>query len=387
MSSSLLDLRWFLVIATTLYFVRNQLRNRRLEKRAVALGDFAPARTSWVWNFDIIYQFVQAYRANAQLDFWRDLFQRYGSPANPYTMALGSKSRRVIFTADPENIKALLATQFEDFGKGEQMQAAWREFLGNGIFTQDGRGWHDSRRLIRPQFARDRLSNIKVFERHVRALLPMLHAQNPVNVSNLFFRFTLDAATDFLFGQSVDSLVHEQAQFAESFDYIQRTQVALLSMGTAAALYSKVKFRREIKKLEAFIEPFIDRALQLSPEELELISQSDTEYTFLHALAAHAQDRKFLRDQIVSMLLAGRDTTACTLSWLFYELAVHPEIVRKLRKEIIDQVGHNRLPTYEDLKAMRYLQVGEKAILSSFLSALFLLFCTKANMKRTAHDK
>ena len=61
----------------------------------------------------------------------------------------------------------------------------------------------------------------------------------------------------------------------------------------------------------------------------------------------------------MAVLLAGRDTTACTLSWLFYELSNHPQVVRKLRQEVQDVVGieGQPVPTYENLKGMRYLQV------------------------------
>lgn len=62
-----------------------------------------------------------------------------------------------------------------------------------------------------------------------------------------------------------------------------------------------------------------------------------------------------LRDQLVAVLLAGRDTTAVTLSWLFYELSQQPKIVAKLREEIVGRVGEHKVPTYEDLKSMRYL--------------------------------
>lgn len=95
----------------------------------------------------------------------------------------------------------------------------------------------------------------------------------------------------------------------------------------------------------------------MSPDELSTKTKADQGYTFLHALAGFTRDRQVLRDQLVAVLLAGRDTTASSLSWLFYELARHPEVVKKLRKEIIDQVGLERAPTYNDLKNMRYLQV------------------------------
>lgn len=102
----------------------------------------------------------------------------------------------------------------------------------------------------------------------------------------------------------------------------------------------------------------MDQALQLSDDELEKRTKSDSGYTFLHAIAGHARSRSFLRDQLVAVLLAGRDTTACTLAWLFYHLSVQPQVVQKLRKEIEDVVGLDRAPTYENLKAMRYLQVS-----------------------------
>jgi cytochrome P450 len=81
-------------------------------------------------------------------------------------------------------------------------------------------------------------------------------------------------------------------------------------------------------------------------------------------LAAYTRDRKVLRDQLVSILLAGRDTTASTLSFTFYELARHPEVFQKLRAEIIDTVGLDRPPTYNDLKSMKYLQVRTSPILT-----------------------
>ena len=115
-------------------------------------------------------------------------------------------------------------------------------------------------------------------------------------------------------------------------------------------------FRRKLKIINEFINRFVDRALSLTPEELEKINKSDESYTFLHALAGFTRDRKVLRDQLCAVLLAGRDTTAATLSWTFYQLSLHPDIVRKLRHEILTRLGPARAPTYADLKSMRYLQ-------------------------------
>lgn len=77
---------------------------------------------------------------------------------------------------------------------------------------------------------------------------------------------------------------------------------------------------------------------------------------FTDALSEFTNDKKVLRDQLVNTLLAARDTTAATLSWLFYELAYHPDAYAKLRAEVIDIIGVNGKPTYDQLKNMKYLQ-------------------------------
>jgi cytochrome P450 len=115
-------------------------------------------------------------------------------------------------------------------------------------------------------------------------------------------------------------------------------------------------FYDSIETINVFVSGFIDKALAVSPKELEEKSNHDEGYTFLHAIAGYTRDRDMLRDQLVSVLLAGRDTTACTLTWVIYHLSVDPAIVAKLRQEIMAIVGPERQPTYEDLKNMKYLQ-------------------------------
>lgn len=130
-------------------------------------------------------------------------------------------------------------------------------------------------------------------------------------------------------------------------------------------LVPRKSFYAGIKVINEFVNPYIEQALRLSPEELATKTKSESGYTFLHALAGFTRDRKVLRDQLVAVLLAGRDTTASTLSWTFYELARHPEVFQKLRAEIIETVGLSRPPTYNDLKSMKYLQVSRSLLLAS----------------------
>jgi hypothetical protein len=134
-------------------------------------------------------------------------------------------------------------------------------------------------------------------------------------------------------------------------------------------LVPRSSFYANLKIIDAFITPYIESVLCLSPEELSTKTKSQSGYTFLHALASFTRDRKVLRDQLLTILLAGRDTTASALSWTFYELARHPEVVKKLRDEIIRTLGLDRPPTFNDLKDMKYLQVSFKPLIGNWLAA------------------
>lgn len=111
--------------------------------------------------------------------------------------------------------------------------------------------------------------------------------------------------------------------------------------------------------MNAFIQPYINRVLSLNTTDnnKEKEKEKETE-TFLDALARFTRDPRILRDQLVAVLLAGRDTTAGTLSFCLFELSRNPDTVRRLREEIRSRVGlgpSGRKPSYTDLKEMKFL--------------------------------
>lgn len=111
-----------------------------------------------------------------------------------------------------------------------------------------------------------------------------------------------------------------------------------------------------MKVLNNFVEPFIVNALSRTAEEIKDKQLHGKFMNFTDSLSQFTRDKTVLRDQVVNTLLASRDTTAATLSWLFYELAYDPEVYANLRKEVIDTVGTDGRPTYENLKNMKYMQ-------------------------------
>lgn len=348
-----------LFAATTLYFAQTTLHHLNQERRILSRGKQAAVVRTWTpFNIGFIRQALSYFSQHRNHELWWKLF-KIGNPARPYTVEAVVLGQRLVFTADEENIKAILATKFQDYGKGPQFRKEWKDFLGLSIFTTDGQQWHDSRTLLRPQFIKDRVSDLDTFEHHAQILLPMLggtYNGATVRFDDLIYRYTLDAATDFLLGKSVESLQNGEAEFATAFAEVQHVQAVIARAGMARHFVPKKSFYASLKVLNQFVDTYIDRALALPKDELEKKSKSDEGYTFLHAIATYTRDRAVLRDQLMAVLLAGRDTTATSLSWLFYELSKQPQVVQKLREEIIGRVGLERVPTYDDLKAMRYLQ-------------------------------
>ena len=172
------------------------------------------------------------------LEVWNRFFIH--PEGHRYTVEAAPAGRRCIFTAEPENIKAILATQFTDYGKGEPFHREWKDFLGDSIFVTDLDQWHASRQLIRPQFIKDRVSDLEVFEEHVQILMEQIDKTGKkwdgsqggeIDVSDLFFRYTLDAATHFLLGRSVGSLENGDQEFAIAFGEAQRVQNIITRAG------------------------------------------------------------------------------------------------------------------------------------------------------------
>jgi hypothetical protein len=179
--------------------------------------------------------------------FFGDVSLRDGRTVG--TIEANPAGRRLILTSDPENIKAILASQFQDYGKGKSFYEEWKEFLGESIFATDGDLWHASRQLIRPLFIKDRVNDLHTFETHVKTLMEAIAnggivgapgiavdgigCGRTVDISDMFFRYTLDAATEFLLGRSVGSLVTPSQPFAVAFAEAQRLQILYVRTGYA----------------------------------------------------------------------------------------------------------------------------------------------------------
>jgi cytochrome P450 len=190
--------------------------------------------------------------------------------------------------------------------------------FGDGIFTQEGHAWKHSRQILRPQFLHRQYEDLVVFEEAVNDLLEAIEGSSDskdiVDLQPLFFRFTLDTTTSFLFGESVQSqrapyFVGEQT-FAEAFNIAQEYVAKRFRLLDLYWLIGGRKFRDACDQVNKFADNIIDQNLAR-----DRTCGSQQKYVFLDSVAESTPNRIALRGQIVNILAAGRDTTACLLSW------------------------------------------------------------------------
>jgi len=201
--------------------------------------------------------------------------------------------------------------------------------LGNGIFTQEGAAWKHSRELLRKQFIQAKYQNLDHFREHVDNFIARLPLDGVVDLQPLFFSLTLDTTTALLLGQSVYSLRadidqdNENRLFAESFNIALEGLAKRFRIAPWHFFYNPRSFRQACSNVHRFVEQYI--------EERNLNNETDTSkedsYGFIHQVAKESESNKELRDQLLNVLLAGRDTTACCLSWTLYVVvSQHPYI-------------------------------------------------------------
>ncbi|KAI6122911.1 cytochrome P450 [Pisolithus croceorrhizus] len=380
------------------------LRNKREAARRGAVL-IPQAKSRWPGGLDILLAVAQDFRRGYTA------FDQYCQEYCPI-VNLRMMFNDWILTTEPEYIKAILSTQFNSFEKGELRPVLWDQLnglLGTGVFNSDGTlslhlaptdvfTWLDAqakcgskfhRSMTRPYFNKNRVSHFDIFERLAEDVLNRaknrLKEGYPVDFQDMVGRFTFDSATEFLFGKTVGSLStglvypknslpgqneervdHPSDLFARAFLEAQSQTMWRSSLGKVWRLaeFWSDRVQKDMEVCHRFIDPILKDALERKKsikESDQSTGQAYTEGKDPHedTLLAHLRpitDPATIRDEIVNILLAARDTTASTLTFLVYVLSQRPDVLKRLRTEVLRTVGGSRAPTYDNVREMKYMR-------------------------------
>lgn len=361
------------VVAFTLYILVNKvLADRRHGAVAAMLGCQAPARLPhFPLGFDLMYELFRADSKRLVPEYLQERVVRAG--ANTYSYEF--LNTVTIFSNEPKNIQAILSTQFQDFGLGSTRRNNFLPLLGHGIFTEDGKEWERSRAMLRPHFSRSQISDLRLEEAHVQDLLRALPLDESgwtaqVDLQVLFFRLTLDSATEFLVGKSINcqnaslggnaaklsnGSVTDGIQFGTAFDTSTKWLADRARMNDAYWLIDGKEFREKCRQTHRYMDNLVEKALGKELRD----TATEKKHNFLDSLLKQTSDRVSIRSELINILLASRDTTAATLGWLFYLLVRHQDVYSKLRKTILEDFGSYKHPkeiSLGKIKDSQYLQ-------------------------------
>jgi cytochrome P450 len=270
----------------------------------------------------------------------------------------------ICLLANPADIESVLSKNSANFHKSRDYRAM-RSILGNGLLTSEGAFWQKQRKLIQPAF---RHENIAVYaETMVSATSRMLDAWRDGETRDVhadYMASTLEIVTKVLFGSVIpgDAAVVAKSIAIMMEDFNRQAGLAFLLPETVA-VPTFFRLRRAIETLDAMIYKLVDvrraeRSRRPSSEpapndllEMLLSAQGD-----VHGEVGSQMSNEQVRDEVMTLFLAGHETTANALSWTWYLLAQNPAVTEKLAAEI-DSVLAGRAPTAADTARLPYTEM------------------------------
>eukprot|EP00300_Choanocystis_sp_HF-7_P014004 c18535_g1_i5.p1 GENE.c18535_g1_i5~~c18535_g1_i5.p1 ORF type:complete len:497 (+),score=85.47 c18535_g1_i5:752-2242(+) len=246
-----------------------------------------------------------------------------------------------VFALSPENVKHILATNFDNYIKGEVFHTLLRDLTGDGIFASDGERWMFHRKVASNMFTRSLMrTSGDAIQTHTLKLTSILanHAYSgtPVDIQNLLFRLTMDAFASIAFGVDLDELNTPHA-FATSMDTMSSNIVYRFSnpLGRLARFF-KFGYERTIQNASQIMNEFaFDVISHKRRDASEGKLGPDLISRFLAGATTNGVNmtNQELRDVVINFILAGRDTTAGTMSYVIWELMRNYTVLQRVQNE------------------------------------------------------
>lgn len=246
-------------------------------------------------------------------------------------------------------------TQPDRYDKDTFASAKIRLMTGNGLLVSNGEQWMSQRRAIQPAFAPSRVDGyIGLIVDRTKAMLDRwsvaCRSGQSIDVASEMMRLTYGIIEQALFSSETQAGIGEiEEAVTIAMGHVYGRIQNPLSMPAFLPTPANLRFRRAIRTLESRVDAII-------AEHRQGARQHDLLHDFIQGATAsecsHWDDRS-LRSQVVTLLLAGHETTANSLTWLWYLLDQHPEVADRLHQESRQLPDHGPL-NQVDLKALDY---------------------------------
>jgi cytochrome P450 len=259
--------------------------------------------------------------------------------------------RSILFLNHPDLVEEVLVAQNRKFIKHYRLRTA-RRTLGNGLLTSEGEFWRTQRKLAQPAFHRDRIATYAdVMVQYTERMLGSWEEGEIRDVQADMMRLTLEIVARTLFAAEIGSDSAGASAAMETLMHISMKRMGrLIPVPDWIPIPSNLRVEHAARRLDRIILSIIAERRRSGEDRGDLLS-----------MLLHAQDEESgrrmtdqqLRDEAMTLFMAGHETTASTLAWVWYLLANHPESEAMLHSEL-DQVLGDRPPTIADLTRLEY---------------------------------
>jgi cytochrome P450 len=282
------------------------------------------------------------------LRFLTECAQRYGD-----LVAFRIGAWPAMLVNNPDDIEYVLVKNHRGFTKNRHFWRYVRAIFGTGLLTAVGDDWQRQRRLNAPAFSGQRLASYgAVMARHAEAMLKGWKPGERVDVHAEIMALTLEIAAETLLGTSVKQDI---AEIEQSTNVLMAEISARLRrpffVPDGVPIPGNVRYRRALRRIDQLVARIIAARRQTGEDRGDLLS--------LLLLARYENGdpmtEQQIRDEVVTMLLAGHETTALALSWTCYLLSRHPTVESRLAAEVREVLG-TRSPTVDDLTRLSFCE-------------------------------
>ncbi|KTG07947.1 cytochrome P450 [Haloprofundus marisrubri] len=252
---------------------------------------------------------------------------------------------------NPDDIETVLVSEAEKYRKPRFQDDAIGDLLGEGLLMSEGETWREQRELAQPAFNMQRIASLdETMTDYTEAMLDDWHDGETLNVQIEMARLTVKIIVEAMFGSSAgDERVQRVQEHLEPLGARFEPDPRRFLIPDWAPTRENREYHEAISVLEDIIDDIVSdrRGTESDPERMDLLS------ILMRAQARGEQTDKQLRDEMMTMLLAGHDTTALTLTYAWFMLSQHPEVEEKVHAEL-DEVLGGDAPTARDTRKMRY---------------------------------
>jgi cytochrome P450 len=256
----------------------------------------------------------------------------------------------VYFLNHPSLIESVLVSQSQNFAKDKVIQNS-RWFLGEGLLTNEGSGWLRQRRLCQPAFHRERMASYgHTMAAYTEEMLATWQDAEVRDIHQEMMQLTMRIVAKVLFSVEVKA---DTERVAAALNVLMRHtsggRMILPPILRHVPVPALMRVKRAVRELDEIVNRIIRQRRASGQDTGDLLSM---------LMSARDEDGsgmtdRQLRDEVLTFLLAGHETTAVSLSWTWYLLSQHSEVELKLRQELRQVLG-GRTPQLEDLPRLLY---------------------------------